>query len=323
MTRRRISNRTPRELTAKERSALSDVVLELDSDFRVKTGSVDDVSQVLPEVGAVVLNNLDGRLYYADQVGWHRQGDPYSPITLFVDFDGVTQLTFRWRAPSTSTITIHWGDGTESELSGQDGTIVDSLSTYAEAGKYYFYLSGDIIDITYFDVTGETVIGSINGAVSMVNLIDAHFSLAPGVYGDVSYLAQLPSLTNIQGRGSGVSGSVEAFAARTNITILQLYDTKVSGDASKLAGSAAYLVLYLDNTKVTYDSKTPFLSGSQIRFQDCNWTSKMVDNALISFSDGGVTGKIINLGGNNAKRTSASDAAFAIVNANNTLTVNE
>lgn len=76
MSRRRISNRTPRELTPAERKVVSDVVLERDSDFRVKTGSVNFVGDYTPVPGVMVLSEHDGKMYYADINGWNEMNVP-------------------------------------------------------------------------------------------------------------------------------------------------------------------------------------------------------------------------------------------------------
>ena len=301
MTRRRISNRTPRELTAKERSALSDVVLELDSDFRVKTGSVDNISLETPVPGVIVLNEYDGKVYYADNYGWHQQGALWSPITLFVEFNGTDQFDFKFKAPADSadpsTLIIHDGDGTITEVDGNDATEVTHTTNYSEAGTYYFYVLGDVLDITYVRFAGAFVSGDASGWSVLSNLTYIRFP-ATSMYGDVSGYSVLTSLEHLNVFRSNIRGDISGWSTLINLTFLASSETIV-----------------------TFDNISLWDVSSNLNMQDCNWTSKMVDNALKSFVN--LTGVTINIGGNNAARTSASDAAFAIVDAANTLTVNE
>lgn len=322
MTRRRISNRTPRELTAKERSALSDVVLELDSDFRVKTGSVDDVSQVLPESGVIVLNELDGRLYAADKYGWHRFGDPYVPISFFVDFNGVDQFVFRFLAPSTATLEIHDGDGTVTEVPGQDGAQVTHTTNYAAPGVYYFFIRDGIYDVTILNLSQQTMLrGSLNGMGLLPNLVNLSAPLE-GIYGNTDFLIPVTGFTTLSIGFSQMIGDVSKLTVWTSMRYCYFSHTAVHGDVSKLIAAMTNIVTFAAiNTKITVDGVEAWQNAGNINLSDCKLTSRMVDNALESCV--ALSGATINLGGNNAKRTSASGAAFAIVDANNTLTVNQ
>jgi len=60
-----------------------------------------------------------------------------------------TQFTFKFKLPSTKSVTLHWGDGTSEEVVGEDGTEITKTSSYAGAGEYRFWLSGDVTEITY------------------------------------------------------------------------------------------------------------------------------------------------------------------------------
>ena len=108
---RRISNTKPGALSHYERNVLSDVVKEMDSDFRVKAGSIPDVSKVIPEPGVVVLNEYDGLTYYADNYGWHKSGAEYSPIQIYVEYDGATQFAITVAITTDAVVKISYGDG--------------------------------------------------------------------------------------------------------------------------------------------------------------------------------------------------------------------
>jgi len=82
-----------------------------------------------------------------------------------------------------------------------------------------------------------------------------------------------------------------------------------------------------EDSDLTYDTTASWSNirvTYGIRFDGSNWTSTMVDNALIAMAGGPVYNTTINLGGNNAARTSASDSAKATLLANGcSITVNE
>lgn len=351
MTRRRISNRTPRELTAKERSALSDVVLELDSDFRVKTGSVANISLETPEPGVIVLNEYDGLMYYADNYGWHQQGADWSPITLFVEFNGTDQFNFKFKAPADSadpsTLIIHDGDGTITEVDGNDDTVVTHTTDYSEAGTYYFYVLGDVLDLTALIVTQQSFVsGSVDGFGALINLTDLQI-WSTSIYGDVANLKTLVNITYIRANASDVWGDIGELETlvlctyfRFNLTdchgdvsrltsLVLLEDpyfgiSNISGDISEIGELPNVNSVIASSSKVTFDKVANWSTSITISvgLQDCNFTSMMVDNALNSMVN--LTGVQIYLAGNNAPRTTASDAAVAtLIAAGNTLTVNE
>jgi len=311
----------PGELSHNERNIVSDVVREYDSDFRVKAGSVADVSLVTPEAGVIVLNELDGLLYFADQYGWN-QGGRKSPIQLFVKYTD-TQFAFRFMAPIGKTLDIYDGDGTMTQKAGNDSTPVTHNTTYAEAGTYTFYVLGDVLDITWIRLNNQSMIsGSINGYSLLLNLVDLLAS-STGLYGNISNLNNLP-LSSIILSNSDVTGSVEDLVSLVSLVSLTIPGTDVVGDVSAVMGGMTLLqYYYAETTDVEFNSVITISSAiSVFSSHDCNWTTTMVDNCLISLANGTVTGATITLGGNNAPRSPASDAAFAQLDAANTLTVN-
>ena len=273
----------------------------------------------------IVLNELDGRLYYADDYGWHRQGDDWSPITLFVEFNGTDQFNFKFKAPADSAdpsvLIIHDGDGTITEVDGDDATTVTHTTSYSEAGTYYFYVEGDVLDLTYIDIRNVSFIyGDIAGFGLLLNLTGLYVS-GTGIYGDVVKLKTLTSLTLLYFQGTQIYGDVGELETLTLIQYCRGYDSLVHGDISRLNTWTSALLIWFERTSVQFNSIKVVTANGAFILSDNNFTSKMVDNALQSWVN--ITGKNLALGGNNAPRTSASDAAFAIVDAANTLTVNE
>jgi len=100
-------------------------------------------------------------------------------------------------------------------------------------------------------------------------------------------------------------------------------NSNISGDISYWSGLTNLTNLYCYSTKVTFDNISTWSMSGIIDLYDNEWTSTMVDNALVSFAAQPVIGCTINLGGTNSARTSASDADVVIIESGNTLTVND
>lgn len=243
-----------------------------------------------------------------------------SPVTLIIDYSS-TQFVFKFKLPSTKTVTLDWGDGTTEDVVGQDATLITKTSNYSTAGTYTFSVGGDVYDITWVDTALQRFVsGSIDGWGDLIQLVKIQLILS-SMYGNVSSLSPLTALETLNITDTPISGSLpEAVKLLPNIEYIYCRDSQVSGDVSELAGVSSLLQLYSWGTFVTFDNIALWDMTGEIRLEDNNFTSAMVDNALQSFVN--LTGCTIDLSGNNAPRTSASDAAFAIVDANNTLTVN-
>ena len=115
---------------------------------------------------------------------------PSGPVQLSVIFVA-TQFVFKWKAPATSTVVFHWGDNTTSEVSGNDLTEVITTSSYTSAGTCNVWLTGDVADITYIDVSGQAFVS-----------------------GDTdTWVAAITGLTHIDVSDTGMTGDASLFAA--------------------------------------------------------------------------------------------------------------
>jgi len=130
-----------------------------------------------------------------------------SPITLKFVYAGVTQYNFKFKAPSTSTLNIYDGDGTMTEVAGNNVSLVTHTTSYVAAGTYYFYVEGDIADITDIRVGNQIVTGSINGWGIMVNLTYIGANNCD-LYGRIETFSKLPSLASIFMTNTLVKGDV-------------------------------------------------------------------------------------------------------------------
>ena len=132
----------------------------------------------------------------------------HADVVLSIAFTS-TQFPFKWKAPSSSTLVFHWGDGTTSEVSGNDASLVTTTSSYAGAGTYDVWLSGDDADLTYIDISGQSFVS-----------------------GDVSGWSALTKLTSLYCNSTSVEGDVSGWSALTKLTVLHCSSTSVEGDVS-------------------------------------------------------------------------------------------
>jgi len=200
--------------------------------------------------------------------------------------------------PTGKSIRVMWGDGASDTYEGGPG-ISDANHTYTDGKSHTISLAEDYLDITEIYVV-DNIGGDISGWSAFTNLVDISLDLGfSGVqlYGDVSGFSALTNLTGIDLHGSNVTGDISGWRTLTSLT-----------------GNFA---LYMPGTLVSFESNTAW-TGMDINvyLNDCLLSGSNVDNALIAFSGGSFTNKTINLGGTNDPRTSASNAAVAILEGN-------
>ena len=245
-----------------------------------------------------------------------------SAVSLVIDYTA-TQFDFKWKAPSGSTVIFHWGDGTTDEVSGNDSTLVTTTSSYAGAGTYSFYLTGDVIDLTYIDIQNQTFVsGDVSGWSQLTNLT-LIACRTTSVSGDISGWSALTSLTFLRCYSTLVTGDISGWSALTGLTDLQIRTTLLSGDISGFSSMTSIVTLSVNSTNVTFDSSPAWsVSGAALSFHDCAMTSTMVDNMIESLST--CTSSTTNVAGSNAHRTAASNDDLNTLLANgNTITLND
>jgi len=220
-------------------------------------------------------------------------------IALIVDYT-TTQFTFKFKLPSTNTVTLHWGDGTSEEVTGQDGTIVTKTSSYSVAGTYRFWLSGDVEEITYIDVNSQTFVS-----------------------GDVSKWTKITSLTYIKAYTTGLYGNIENYNSLPLTYINFNNCINITGELSNLSTLSNCGYFGFSKCNVSFENVSAFTNdGDQMALQDNNFTSQEADNIIASLKT--CTDCIININGANAHRTAASNDDLNTLLANgNTITLND
>ncbi len=225
-----------------------------------------------------------------------------SAVNLSIAFVA-TQFVFKWMAPAGNDISFHEGDGTTQTVSGADGSLRTTTTSYSGAGTFDVWLTGDWSALTYIDINGQAFVS-----------------------GTWTTWYTFTGLTVLDVSSTGTDGNVEGFAARTALLSLRADSTTATGNAALLSALTSATDILLQNTSVTFDTTPAWSMTGTITFQNNSWTSTMVDNALAAFAATPVTGCTINVAANNAARTAASDADKAIIvdpPNTNTLTVNE
>jgi len=248
-----------------------------------------------------------------------------SPILLTVEFT-TTQFDFKFKAPSTSTLNIYDGDGTLTAVAGNDDTLVTHTTSYVAPGTYYFYVEGDWADITQITLSPQNnYTCNISRWSEMPNMtvININNSSGIGAYGSIDSFGVFVNLLQLSVGIVAVTGNIENLSTCISLISVNLKNSGVGGNFASLA-ELPLIAFNAFNSQIEFNSIVEFSDTikSLFYFYDCEWTSTMVDNCLLSLAAGGVTGATIKIGGTNAARTSASDAAFAYLDANNTLEVN-
>jgi len=273
---------------------------------------------------------------------WYSQ----SPIKLIIPFTD-TQFKFSFRLPTTSTIIIDEGDGTRTSIVGKGAvTVIHHDTTYTAPGTYYFYVEGDCLDLTrvWARPIGLAT-GDLTHFYELVELTQITFT-SSNFTGDVTRWSVLTKVTicnisntlmigSIDGWGtvlvSGtfsntkLSGNISSFANKPLLQWLYIDGTNITGDASTLKGLSALEYFTSNGTTITFNSSDAWAAPLIVfDMSNSNLISSHVDNALIALANGGVASAAITLGGNNAVRTSASDAAkTTLESAGCTVIVNE
>jgi len=189
-------------------------------------------------------------------------------VALIIDYTA-TQFDFKFKLPSTKTVTLHWGDGTSEEVVGQDAVEISKTSSYSGAGSYKFWISGDDTDITYIrldnDIDNSCDMSKWSALTSLTDLIIPGIITLSG--------APPPSLTYLYLHGDSINWTYSG-ALPTGLTYLRLIGSSINWTYSgALPTGLTYLYLYGGSINWTYSGALPtgltylYLNGGSI-----NWT---------------------------------------------------
>jgi hypothetical protein len=184
----------------------------------------------------------------------------------------------------------------------------------------------NLSSLTQIRLNNTKVFGDVSGwsaLTSLNTLVIAETNLR----GDESLWSALTSLVSLIVQDTNVSGDVSSLSA-LNVNNLQFGNTKVTGDISGFHVMTILSFLWFYGCKIRFSTANAWSFdsgfGNEILLQNCGLKANEVDNVLLSFAAGTNNNFDLNLGGNNEKRTSASDAAKAtLLGRGWNITVNE
>ena len=213
-------------------------------------------------------------------------------------------------------------------------TITGNLSSLSGlSALYYFRITGSntitgnlsslsgLSALNYFLVHGSNTITGNLSSLSGLSALNYFVVIGSNtITGDLSSLNGLSALYYFQVYGSNtITGNLSSLSGLSALSYFRIYGSNtITGDLSSLNGLSAlyYFLVYGSNTISDYTTST----WTQTSFNHYEVTpaagsglsSSEVDQLLIDM-DTGITwsgsGKMLWLAGNNAARTSASDAA--------------
>ena len=202
-----------------------------------------------------------------------------------------------------------------------DTVVAPNMSWTCDLSKWVSSQS-----IRSFNISNSPVGGDISDLTDMPNISAISLASTVNLQGDITSwnISQLQQLTFYN--STSVAGNISGWSG-PNLVYFILAGSPLTGDVSWISGSPNLMSCRCEDSDLTYDTTASWSNirvTYGIRFDGSNWTSTMVDNALIAMAGGPVYNTTINLGGNNAARTSASDSAKATLLANGcSITVNE
>ncbi len=161
----------------------------------------------------------------------------------FATADGSKTVNIKLRFPATESITVLWGDGTETTKSGNGIIDVVFSKTYAGAGSYPIKLGGAWRETTYFNANNNALSGDLGKfPIHELTNLSSFYLNNNSFTGDLS--------------GWDISGLV-------NLSAFSLYDNSFTGDLSgwDISGLVKLLSFFLHNNSFTGDLSGWDISG--------------------------------------------------------------
>ena len=234
--------------------------------------------------------------------------------------DGTIKLSL----PADKKITIHWGDGNTTDITGAV-SYVEYTNTYAVIGDYDITVTGDYNDISYLALLGD---GSYSGDIKYFpnNLLDFRSAYENTFYGD---LANTPNIIDYIIYGDNtVTGNVGSMSNDV-VALFIIGHNTLFGDFAKTSVKLYKTRIYGNNTISSYSTSkvwadtqsrvdiTPVSPGG---LSTAEVDALLHDLAQVTTWTGS---KVIVLTGTNEPRSSASDAdVTTLTNLGVTVTTN-
>jgi len=269
-----------------------------------------------------------------------------NPWVIFVSEAGDTEFTGRLRGTAGRKVRINWGDGNTEWLTFSGTGTDDNIShDYGTTGNFIISLTGDLADLTKIKYAGQklskfylpstnlpvvnlgntSVTGTIADLKELTNLTVVSL-YNTSVTGTIADLKELTNLTYLSIGLTSVTGTTADLKELTNLTYLGFEKANITGDIGELRTLTSLTTLYAFSlSDISYSQGALPDSWKNINVSNNGWSSEEVDNFIIDLdTPGRVENGTLDIAGNNAPRTSASDEAKQhLIDKGWTITVNE
>ena len=208
--------------------------------------------------------------------------------------------SFNLRMAGTGSVYVDWGDGSDVEtiVLSDDSSLANNYHSYSDSTEKTILIYGDIDIITRIYLVNMEITDIYNIA-RMTALEDIYLEGNDNLDIDISVFLTVESLDRLDLKGTGVTGSFGNLVSGNNLTELVVYEAN----------------------NIVCDTKSFGLQTSAtIDCRFMGWTSTEVDNFLIQAAAAEWTSCNIHVSLNES-RTSASDVAYAYLDANNTVDI--
>jgi hypothetical protein len=244
------------------------------------------------------------------------------PSNLDYMFFSGRNTTYGDIASLPSSLAYYYNAGSNS-VTGDIQYLSTTMSTFYSLGRNTIYGNISTLkpNLSIFTISGlNTVTGNISIFSSLTNLNILNISGRNTIYGDIQYLPT--SLESFSFNGSIISGTLSSLNTPTLKTFILSSTNSISGNISDIPVSVNYLDIRKNSNKLSYTGKVWPENMVRINLQPQigkGLTTAEVDQMIIDLSNVGIwdstssVGRYVWLAGHNEPRSSASDAAKAIL----------
>lgn len=144
----------------------------------------------------------------------------------------------------------------------------------------------DLVNLTWENVYGDSVIGDIENCSLHVNLINFNIGTLSTMdrtvrYGDIVVCENWQDAQVIEmERLYGITGDIGAVASCSGLNVCNFHHTDVSGDMAQLSGNDVIAEYQLDSTHVTVSDRFIAPTAYWVYFDSCGFTEVMCDTVL-------------------------------------------
>lgn len=208
---------------------------------------------------------------------------PFGPIKLYIHYNE-TQFVFKFKLPVTKELIIHWDKNTFETVQGEGDTLITKTSSYESEGVYPFWLEGDVLNLTHFDISGQ-----------------------PFVYGDITNLYRCKNLELIGLQyNSNIIANVFNWGKLKKLKTVYSVRTPLFGDISSFKEAENLLSLLILDGELKFNDDSLWINNpSSVILRDNKMDAVSVDNMIKALR--GLQDSVIQMQGNNDGRTEQSD----------------